>query len=132
MESHFLENNTLESICDQIFQSVEKVIDCPVEARAVCSKLKSYRMVSRWENLHVGKHVRWLKILAGSKHILHAGGIVVNVRCSDQGIYVMVLNKYANRVMQYKWKDNVTFQKLTEDEMIVLLAKGIKGTYGSL
>ena len=118
---HFLENQTLETICNDIFQSVENVVPSASTVHHICSKLKMYRMVACHDDIHMGKHVRWLRKKDSDKPLLHPGGIEVNIRCTDQEVYVMILNKYANRVMQYKFDENITFQKLTDEEMIVLL-----------
>ena len=125
--NYVLENKTLKNICDEIFESVEHVCDNASKVSTICSKLTHYRLVHDPEDIHIGKHVRWLK--KTDVGLLHPGGIVVNLRYStDKGTYVMILNKYANRVMQYCFDECLTFQKLTQEETIIFM---VNENYGS-
>ena len=134
--TYYLENATLESICDDIYNALERTIgrNHP-ELTNICSKLKQYRYVADINHLHQGKHVRWLKLpglssMTTSGIKLSAGGIVVDIRDTDRVVidaisrrYTVVILNYAKQPMQYKFDDYLTFQKLTDQEMIILLTK---------
>lgn len=116
LETGFLaEKTTLASIAHDTVDAVSSLVADPDQVATLCDKLKTYRVVHVPSTLHRGKHVRWMR--KGARPTLSPGGVVVDVR--DEGT-VHILT-YARCSMQYPFEDYVTFQKLTEQEMLVLL-----------
>jgi hypothetical protein len=50
-----------------------------------------------------------------------AGGIVVDIKFLDNGVHVLCLNNQ-RRLIQYKFDGSITFQKLSVDEQLILMA----------
>lgn len=132
IETGFLNHDTtLASIAQDIVDVVSTFVSDPDQVATLCDKLKTYRLVHTPTTLHRGKHVRWMR--KGGRPTLSLGGMVVDVRsegggggdgdgagAGDGNTMVHILT-YARQSMQYLFEDYVTFQKLTDQEMLVLL-----------
>lgn len=111
-QTDYLTGQTLTTISASIFDALR---DKCVEPFGICSKLKEYRLVDEIYQLHRGKYVRWLR--DGS---LSSGGIVLDIKFLDNGIHVLCKNNMS-RFIQYRFDEVVTFQKLSAEEMLVLM-----------
>jgi hypothetical protein len=111
-QTDYLTGQTLTSISSSIFDSV---LDKCLDPSSVCSKLKEYRLVDEIYQLHRGKYIRWLR--DGS---LSSGGIVLDIKFLDNGIHVLCKNNMS-RFIQYRFDEVITFQKLSAEEMLVLM-----------
>lgn len=88
-------------------------------------KLKDYRLVNGLEELHVGKHVRWINIFRNKTKDtpkLYTGGIVVNINKKENDEKTTITCKNNHLFVKYKFESCYTFQKLSAEEYIVLLA----------
>ena len=113
----YLENETPESIIQSVF---ENLVTLPISKETLseyCHKLVEYRFVDELYQLHKGKHVRWIRLNAPNK--LLVGGTVVDVRFMDDGVNVLC-RLHGGKFMQYRFDQCVTFQKLTDDEQLIL------------
>jgi hypothetical protein len=63
--------------------------------------------------------VRWLRLASEPK--LTNGGIVADIKFMDNGTHVLCKN-VLGRFIQYKFDDCMTFQKLSVDEQLILMA----------
>jgi NDP-sugar pyrophosphorylase family protein len=106
----------MTSISEEVYQ---KVVELGVEnVHEICSKLVGYRLVDEIHELHKGKHVRWIR--EGTQK-LTAGGIVVNIKFMDTGTHLVIKNAQ-HRFIQYKFDEAATFQKMTSEEQLIVLA----------
>jgi hypothetical protein len=115
--SEFLENETLDSISRAIFENISSL---PIPRQLLseyCSKLVGYRFVDEIYQLHKGKHVRWIRISNPNRMLV--GGTVVDVRFVDEGVNILC-RLPSGRFMQYRFDQCITFQKLTDDEQLML------------
>lgn len=117
-KNDYLESKTMQSIIDEIYETVYRQIPTLTTVQAVCKKLAGYRYVDEINELHKGKHVRWIR---NNGDTLTNGGIVVDIKFLDNGTQVMCKNSM-NRFIQYKFDECITFQKLTTDEQLILMA----------
>lgn len=117
-KNDYLETKTMQSITDEIYETVSNQIQTLKPVEEVCKKLVGYRYVDEINELHKGKHVRWIR---NNGETLTNGGIVVDIKFLDNGTHVMCKNSM-NRFIQYKFDDCITFQKLTTDEQFILMA----------
>jgi hypothetical protein len=117
----YLGDRTLKDIAKEIYEAIQE-FDLPKQTiSAYCGKLVEYRLVDAIYQLHKGKHVRWIRIAnshASASYQLTNGGIVVDIRFLDNGTHIICKNK--NRFIQYKFDDCITFQKLSQDEQLLL------------
>jgi hypothetical protein len=111
----YLVDKTFKNIHDDVFNIVKTAI-LPDKVCEISKKLADYRYVDEIYELHKGKHVRWIK-----DNKLTNGGIVVDIKFLDNGVHVLCLNNQ-RRLIQYKFDGSITFQKLSVDEQLILMA----------
>ena len=115
-KNDYLENKTMSGIAQLVY---EKIVEIGVEDVAgIFAKLVGYRLVDEIHELHKGKHVRWLR---EDTKKLTAGGMVVNIKFTDTGTHVVIKNQQ-HRFIQYRFDETATFQKMTAEEQLIVLA----------
>lgn len=112
----YLGTETLQSISKEVFDSLKEEGIEGEDLASLCSKLVNYRYIERLCHIHKGKHVRWLR-----NGKLTNGGIVVDVKFLDNGTHLLCRN--GMKFIQYKFDECPTYQKLTDDEMMILQLK---------
>lgn len=123
-KNQYLENKKTTDIANEIIDSMETFEISPTTREELCNKLVGYRYVDEIYQLHKGKHVRWIKKsdINKKQQILHKGGIVIEVKFQDNGIYVICCVSNTSYIIKYKYDDCLTYQKLSTDEQLILLA----------
>ena len=119
----YLENKTLKDINQDVFDTVNEQ-NCDDTAREKMIKsLLGYRYVSEIYELHLGKAVQIIKRKneIGRLPKLIIAGFVTNIEFLDNGIY-FVCKGFKNRMFKYKFDDCHIFQKLSQNEMLILMA----------
>ena len=84
----------------------------------ICNKLIGYRFVDEIHEIHKGKHVRWIR---NTTQKLTNGGIVMDIKFLDNGTQILCMNSM-HRFNQYKFDECLTFQKLSIEEQLILMA----------
>ena len=84
-------------------------------------KLKCYKYVDELNDINYGCYIRWISLKNPEKIYLTNGGIICDIKILENGIHIMVKNNM-NRIIQIKLDENIIFQKLTEQEIIILQA----------
>ena len=86
-------------------------------------KLKDYRYVDNIESLKYGSSIRWISLKNPDplQIKLTNGGIVVKIEINKEDIYIMVKNNM-NKFITIKMSENLIFQKLMNQEQILLTA----------
>ena len=119
-ETHYLKDKTLASVSEEIRENIRAVFLNTFEEE-ICQiqeKLADFRWVENVCDLHKGVQVRWIRLSQDSPKLTN-GGIVVDVKFTDSGVQVLCKSKN-NRFIQYKMDECLTFQKLNEDELMIL------------
>jgi len=84
-------------------------------------KLKDYRYVDEMNELSYGAYIRWIPI-SNPKHLeLTKGSIFCEFKVTDNGVFVVCKN-YMGRHHQFKMEENLLFQKITDQEHVLLSA----------
>ena len=81
--------------------------------------LKGYRYVEDLQEIIEGRFLRWL-ITKDNEITLSNGGILVEIKIEDS--INLVLKNNRNNFFQINLDNNIIFQKLTEQEKIIILA----------
>jgi hypothetical protein len=115
-KNDYLENKTMADITKDVFDSIQTVIFDKDVIEKTCRKLIGYRFVDEINELFKGRHVRWIR--GGA---LTNGGIVVDIKFTNDGIQVLCKNNM-NRFIQYHFDECPTFQKLSSEEELLLMA----------
>jgi len=85
------------------------------------TKLKDYRYVDDLADIQYGRYIRWINLKNPEKIELTRGGMIIDIKILGNGIHVVCKNTYNNR-FQIKIDECYIFQKLTDQEKILLLA----------
>lgn len=91
------------------------------ELRTLNKKLKFYKFVDELPDLKYGTYIRWVPLTDPQKIRLTNGGIVCEMKVTDSGIAVVCKNRF-NNMFQLIISENLIFQKLTEQEQVILSA----------
>lgn len=139
-KNDYLENKTMDSVTQEICDKIG-YLSIPDESKeSICKKLIGYRYVDEIHELHKGKVTAWIRIRksvaqellekqsvgAETPYIvqpkLSGTGILVNIKFADRGTNVVISNPPNHRFTQYRFDDCLTFQKMTEEEQLILMA----------
>jgi len=114
----FLENKTMTQIVKDVYDQLSSMVP-EHDLATLCAKLMDYRFVDEIHELQKGKHVRWIR--RSHNGTITNGGIVVNVKFTNTGTQVIVKNSQ-NRFIQYSFEQTATFQKMSPEEQLIVLA----------
>jgi hypothetical protein len=117
-KNDYLENKTTEDITRVVFENIQEMGFSKEKTQQLCNKLIGYRCVEEIHELFKGRHVRWIR---RDTEVLTTGGIVVDIKFLEEGIQILAKNNL-NRFIQYKFDECVTFQKLSTEEQLLLMA----------
>jgi hypothetical protein len=123
VDMDYLGEKTLETISEEVVQSLS-ILDISQEDRkTLCEKLVLYRFVDQIYQLHKGKHIRWIRLheterSSAKPRVLTKGGIVVDISFMDNGTYIMCTNKLY--FFKIKFDDCLIYQRLSDNEQMIL------------
>ncbi len=89
------------------------------ELKTLHKKLKEYRYCTDLRDLQYGFYIRWIPLNDPNKIYLTKGGIVCDVKLVNNELQVLCKNNL-NRFFQFKFDEAIIFQKLSEQEKIIL------------
>jgi hypothetical protein len=109
-----VDNEDNENITSHTYASLEKckrgileeLFECSDEVTSILEKLP-------------GCHVRWIRTTGGSTARLTNGGFLLDVSLRENGVHIRCRNG-CNRIFQLKIDDVFVFQKLTDQERVIL------------
>ena len=84
-------------------------------------KLKNYRYVMELPDLEIGNYIRWINLKDPTNISLTQGGLIIDIKICQGGIQVVCKN-FRNKKFQIKIDECFIFQKLTDQEKIILSA----------
>ena len=87
----------------------------------ILKKLKNYRYVDGMNELSYGAFIRWIPISNPDKLDLTKGSIFCEFKVTDKGVFVVCKN-FMNKHHQFKLEENLIFQKITDQEHVLLSA----------
>ena len=82
-------------------------------------KLKNYRFVDDLDDIQYGRYIRWISLKDPSNIKLTNGGIICDIRVFDEQVHIRCRNNL-NRIMQIILDECLVFQKLTDQERVIL------------
>jgi len=83
-------------------------------------QLKDYQYIDELPDLVEGRYIRWINIINPHNIKLTNGGILCEIKIED---YVtLVMKNKMNRFFQINLDENLIFQKLTDQEKVILYA----------
>jgi hypothetical protein len=93
------------------------------ETLAFLHKLKEYKYVDEMDDLKYGTYVRWIPLSNPKVIDLKKGAIFCEMKITDDGVQLICKNfGYKSTYFQIKLDENLVFQKLTDQELVLLSA----------
>jgi len=87
------------------------------------NKLKDYKYVDEMNDLKYGTYLRWIPIEEPNNIHLTKGALFCEMKITDNGVFCVCKNfGYPVRHFQLSMDKNLIFQKLTEQEQVLLSA----------
>jgi len=126
---HALDNVNNEAVVDLDYATIAKQkndllqqLNLPKEELMKLHKqLKTYRCINTLEDLRYGGYVRWISLKNPAIIKLTNGGIVCDIKAVGDDIHIKCKNKM-NMLFQAKMSEILLFQKLSEQEEVILKA----------
>ena len=89
----------------------------------IMKKIKGYKYVDELQDLKYGTYIRWIPIRDPDNIYITKGALFCETKIKDDGVYLICKNfGFANKCFQIKLDENLVFQKLTEQELVLLSA----------
>ena len=93
------------------------------ESLSILKKLKEYKYVDEMSDLKYGTYIRWIPIENPKKIGLTKGAIFCEMKITDDGVFLICKNLgYSSKHFRISMDSNLIFQKLTDQELILLSA----------
>ena len=87
------------------------------------NKLKDYKYVDEMNELKYGTYIRWIPIENPDNIYLTKGGLFCVMKITDDGVFCVCKNYgFKTRYFQISMDKNLIFQKLTQQELVLLSA----------
>ena len=114
-------NTTYEKIAKDKNDILQQLQFTSKDLKIYHNKLKEYRYVDELNDLKYGQYIRWINIKNPENLKLTNGGFFLEIKMLDTGTHMMIKNNM-NRIFQINMDQCIIFQKLSEQERIILLA----------
>ena len=126
---HALSNDNNETVLELDYATIAKhknellqQLNLPKEELIKLHKqLKLYRCVNTLEDLRFGSYVRWISLKNPERIKLTNGGIVCDIQ-EKQNEIIVKCKKKMNMLFQFKLAEILLFQKLSDQEEVILKA----------
>jgi len=118
-----LMNFTTQKLREMILKILKELELPRNETLDLMKKLKDYKYVDEMKDLKYGTYLRWIAISDPEDIHLTKGALFCEMKVKEDGIYIICKNYGFNRKhFQIKLDENLIFQKLTEQELVLLSA----------
>ncbi len=89
----------------------------------IMKKLQDYKYVDEMNELKYGAYIRWIPIEDPTNIYLTKGALFCEMKITDDGVFCVCKNYgYNPRHFQLSMDKNLIFQKLTDQELVLLSA----------
>ena len=112
---------TIESVSDNVFDSLQNLGLTKTIISDYCNKLIGYKYTDQLHLLQKGKYVRWIHY--DNPTVLMKGGVVIDVQFGDMGANILC-RLVTGRYLRYRFDKCNTYQKMTEEEQMILMMNG--------
>ena len=89
----------------------------------IMNKLREYKYVDEMNELKYGAYIRWIPIEDPTNINLTKGALFCEMKITDDGVFCVCKNYgYTQRHFQLSMDKNLIFQKMTDQELVLLSA----------
>jgi len=93
------------------------------ETLELLNKLRNYKYVDEMNDLKYGTYLRWIPLNDPTNIHLTKGALFCEMKITDDGVFMVCKNVgYSTRHFKIKMDENLIFQKLTDQELVLLSA----------
>jgi hypothetical protein len=134
---HALDNEENENIVNHDYEKISKEKNDILQKlqlsrdviKSLHQKLKQYRYVDSLESIRFGAYIRWISLKNPNPEFIKLtnGGFICNIEILNDDIYITVKNNM-NRLFKLKMSENLIFQKLMQQEQVILSAMKYLGS----
>jgi hypothetical protein len=118
-----LMNFTTKTIREMNLKILKELNLSKQETINIFNKLKEYKYVDEMNDLKYGTFVRWIPIEDPTNIHLTKGAIFCEMKITDDGVFCVCKNfGFPCRHFQISMDKNLIFQKLTDQELVLLSA----------
>ena len=104
--------------------SILKQLELPKsKTLALLKMLKGYKFVDEMNDLKYGTYLRWISLVDPKNIELNRGALFCEIKITDDGVFIVCKGfGFIPKYFQIKMDECLLFQKLTEQEQILLQA----------
>ena len=113
-------NNSFENINNEKIKLFKELKISKKDTNIFIKKLKDYQYIDEFQELIEGRYIRYINLLNPSNLKLSNGGILCEIKIEHY--IALVLKNNLNNFFQINLDENLIFQKLSEQEKIILYA----------
>lgn len=93
------------------------------ESLKILKKIDGYKYVDEMSDLKYGTYIRWIPVENPKEIDLKKGALFCEMKITDDGVFLVCKNfGYNSRCFRISMDTNLIFQKLTDQELILLSA----------
>jgi hypothetical protein len=86
-------------------------------------KLRNYKYVDEMNDLKCGTYLRWINVDNPNSIVLSKGAVFCELKITNEGVFLICKNYgFKSRHFQISLDKHLIFQKLTEQELVLLSA----------
>ena len=116
-------NLTTTKILEMNLQVLKELQLDRTETLDILKKLKEYKYVDEMNDLKYGTYLRWIPLNDPENIHLTKGAVFCELNITDNGVLIVCKNLgYSTRHFQIKMDECLVFQKLTQQELVLLSA----------
>jgi hypothetical protein len=116
-------NMTNKKRIEMNYNMIKKLELDKSETMRIMKLLKEYRYVDEMNQLKHGAYIRWIPIENPTEIVMKRGAIFCDVKICNEGVFLICKNYgFGAKHFRIKLDECLVFQKLTEQEKILLLA----------
>jgi hypothetical protein len=116
-------NLTTTKILEMNLQVLKELQLDRTETLDILKKLKEYKYVDEMNDLKYGTYLRWIPLNDPENIHLTKGAVFCELNITDNGVFIVCKNLgYSTRHFQIKMDECLVFQKLTQQELVLLSA----------
>jgi hypothetical protein len=124
-----LDNNNNENIIDTTSNSLREELQDALkelgleeeDTDELAHKLQNYKYIDNLSNLHSGAYIRWISLKNPDELYLTNGALLCDIKFDNEGV-CLICKGFRNRHFQVRFDDCMIFQKLSDQEQVLLSA----------
>jgi len=120
------DNDCLMNLDTKVIQKIKndmlQKLNLPKEKlKSIHKSLKQYRFIDEIPDIKYGAYVRWINLNNPDNLNLTNGGLVCDIKICNDNVIIVCKNSF-NRFFQLKLNECFVFQKITDQENVLLSA----------